>query len=128
MLKLLRGALCALVLTAATSGCIALAVGAAGGAAGITYLKGDMTDKLDGTVAEVHAATLMALEELDMPIHESDLESYAAKIRTRYSDEKTVWIDIETINSASSKITLRVGATGNQRRSLHILDAIKANL
>ena len=49
------------------SGCVALAVGAVGGAAGVTYAKGKLTDKLDAPVAQVHAATVMALHRSTVP-------------------------------------------------------------
>ena len=117
-----------LALICFASGCIALAVGAVGGAAGVTFAKGKLTDKLDAPVAQVHAAVVMALEEQALPIHEDDFDGSSAKLKSKTLEDKTIWINIETITPMSSKITIRVGATGDHPRSINLLDRIKANL
>lgn len=110
------------------SGCIALALGAAGGAAGVTYAKGKLTVKLDASVAQVHAATIMALEEQALPIHVDEHYRALAKLKSESADGKNIWINIDFVTATTSKITIRVGATGDHPRSLRLLDAIKANL
>lgn len=110
------------------SGCIALAIGAAGGVVGVTYAKGKLTDKLDASVVQVHAAAVMALEEQALPIHEDEIDGATAKLKSKTAENKTIWINIESISPRSSKITIRVGATGDHPRSIGLLDAIKANL
>lgn len=120
--------LCAFVLMSSVSGCVALAVGAAGGAAGVTYAKGKLTDRVDAPIAQVHAATIMALEGQGLPIHDEELDGASAKVRSETADDKTIWIDIESITPGASKITIRVGVKGNHPRQVTLLDAIKANL
>lgn len=120
--------LCVLVLLSSASGCIALALGAAGGAAGVTYVKGKLTDRIDAPIAQVHAATIMAIEGRGLPIHDDELHGASAKVRSETNDDKNIWINIESITPGSSKITIRIGATGNQHRSVDLLEAIKANL
>ncbi len=120
--------LCVLVLLSSTSGCIALALGAAGGAAGVTYAKGKLTDRVDAPVAQVHAATIMAIEERGLPIHDDQLYGSSAKVRSETVDDKNIRVDITSITPDSSKVTIRIGATGNQHRAVDLLDAIKANL
>lgn len=121
-------ALCVLVLMSSASGCVALVIGAAGGAAGVTYAKGKLTDRLDAPIAQVHAATIMALEGQGLPIHDDQRQGASAKVRSKTADDKKIWIDIESITPGASKITIRVGVTGNHPRSVTLLDAIKANL
>ncbi len=128
MLKLAIRALLVLFVSVAASGCIALAFGAAGAAAGVTYVKGDLKDKIDRPVRDVHAATIAALHQLALPIYEHQAERSSARLHSEYSDDKDIWINIESISTRTSKISIRVGLTGNQRRSVQILDAIKANL
>ena len=113
---------------ASGSGCIALALGAVGGAAGVTYVKGNLTDKLDHSAGAVRAAAVMALEEMALPIYENEVDLSSARLRSEFADDKDVWITIKSITAGSSKITIRVGITGHQRRSVRILDTIKANL
>lgn len=121
-------ALCVLVLMSSASGCVALAIGAAGGAAGVTYAKGKLTDRLDAPIAQVHAATIMALEGQGLPIHGDEFHGASAKVRSETVDYKDIWINIESITPGSSKITIRVSAKGNHPRQVTLLDAIKANL
>ena len=120
--------LCVFILLSSASGCIALALGAAGGAAGVTYAKGKLTDRVDAPVAQVHAATIMAIEERGLPIRDEQLYASSAKVRSETTDDKNIWIEIDSITPDSSKITIRIGATGNQHRSVDLLEAIKANL
>lgn len=120
--------LCLALVMTTSPGCIALAIGAAGGAAGITYAKGDLKDRLEAPVAEVYSAAVLALEEEGLPIYENEVRSSSAKLRSEYPDDKKVRIDITAISAASSKITIRVGATGNHIRSIGLLDSIKAKL
>ena len=121
-------ALCSLLLMSIASGCVALAAGAAGGAAGVTYAKGKLTDRIDAPLAQVHAATVMAIEGQGLPIHNEELHGASAKVRSVTADDKRIWINIESITPDASKITIRVGARGNQPRQVTILDAIKTNL
>ncbi len=120
--------LCASVLMSSVSGCVALAVGAAGGAAGVTYAKGKLTDRVDAPIAQVHAAAIMALEGRGLPIHDDELNGATAKVRSETADDKMIRIDIESITPGASKITIRVGVKGNHPRQVTLLDAIKANL
>lgn len=117
-----------LLVVVSCSGCIALAVGAVGGAAGVTYVKGNLNDNFDASVKQVHAATVMALESMALPIHENRQDFSSAKLRSEYADGKEIWITIDATTSRSSEIVIRVGATGDQQRSRRILNAINANL
>ena len=122
------GILYALLLTITAPGCIALALGSAGTAENIVYIDGNLSNELEASVSEINAATLRALEGLEMPLQENTLSGSRAKVRSRYSDSQTVWVDIERGNASTSKITIRVGTHGNKRRSIYLLDAIKAKL
>ena len=117
-----------LLVVSAASGCIALAVGAAGGAVGITYVKGKLSDSVDGTVLETYTAALAVLDAEGLPLYQNEHSGSVAKLQSEYPDDKNIWIDIEAISAATSKITIRVGASGNQTRSVDLLDAIKARL
>ncbi len=128
MRNVIMRSLCVLILLSSASGCIALAVGAAGGAAGVTFAKGKLTNRVDAPVAQVHAATIMAIEERGLPIHDDELYGSSAKVRSETNDDKIIRVDITSITPDSSKITIRFGVTGNQHRSVDLLEAIKANL
>ena len=57
------------------SGCLALAVGAAGGAAGAIYVMGKLKDELNYPVHVVHDATVAAMNDLELKLSEDKVDS-----------------------------------------------------
>jgi hypothetical protein len=114
--------------SAMMSGCVALAVGAAGGAAGAVYVKGRVVDKVDAPVERVYNATLSMLGSKDLPVLEKRVDIASANVRSEYSNDDDIRIEIEAITSEVSEIRVRVGLTGDQDRSLDLLEGIKSRL
>jgi len=110
------------------SGCLALAVGAAGGAAGAVYVMGKLQDELNHSVSTVHKAALAGIKELDLPVLQDKEDKLTASLETEFADGKHVWIDLDTVADSRTRITIRVGLTGDEVRSRRILDAIKKHL
>lgn len=119
--------LCAMVgLTC--SGCFALAVGAAGGAAGAVYVLGKLTDELNYDVPTVHAATTQAMNDLGLKLSEDRSDKLTAHMESEFADGTNVWIDMQSISEDRTKLTVRVGATGDEVRARRIHEAIKRHL
>ncbi len=110
------------------SGCVALAVGAAGSAAGVVYVKGRLQDNLDASVQRVYNASLAMLAAKGLPVREKEVDAGSAWIRSEYKDGEDIRIDIDAVTSEVSEIRIRVGLTGDQGRSIDLLDGIKARL
>ena len=110
------------------SGCLALAVGAAGGAAGAVYVMGKLQDELNHPVSTVHAASLAGIKDLDLPVLQDKEDKLSANLESEFADGKHVWIDLDTVADSRTKITIRVGVAGDEVRSRKILDAIKKHL
>jgi hypothetical protein len=51
-----------------------------------------------------------------------------AQIMSNYTDGRTIWIDIHKISETSSRIEVRVGATGDKEAASKILDRINKYL
>ena len=120
-------ATCALVgLTC--SGCFALAVGAAGGAAGAVYMLGKLTDEVPHDVSVVHAAASDALNDLGLKPSEDRADKLTARIKSEFADGTNVWIDMQSIGDDRTKLTVRVGVTGDEVRARKIHEAIKRHL
>lgn len=117
-----------LILAYFCSGCVALAVGAAGGVAGAVYVMGKLQEELNHPIAAVHEATLRGLRDLDLPISEDKVDKLAAHIESKLADGTHVWIDLDSIADSRTKLTIRVGVVGDEVRSRKILAAIKAHL
>lgn len=121
-------ALAVLVTMGAVSGCVALAVGAAGSAAGVVYVKGRLQDNLNAPVERVYNASLAMLNAKGLPIREQRADVGSANIRSKYGGGDDIRIEIKAITSEVSQIRIRVGLTGDHNRSLDLLDGIKARL
>jgi hypothetical protein len=117
-----------LLLACLCSGCVALAVGAAGGIAGAVYVMGKLQEELNHPIATVHDATLQGLRDLDLPISEDKADKLAAHVESKLADGTHVWVDLDSVADSRTKLTIRVGVVGDESRSRKILDAIKRHL
>jgi hypothetical protein len=117
-----------LVLGAFASGCVALAVGAAGGVAGAVYVMGKLKDEVNHDVAAVHAATVAAMKDLDLNLSEDKADKVSAHLESEFADGKHVWIDLESVPDNRTSLTIRVGLTGDEVRARKIHEAIKRHL
>ncbi len=110
--------------TIAASGCAALLLGGAAGAGSVVYVKGQLKEDIAANVTAVHGAPISALKNLNLPVVEDSYDKLSAKIRSRFANGDDVWIDIESVTTQSSRISIRVGILGDQSKSRQILDGI----
>lgn len=110
------------------SGCLAVAVGAAGGVAGAVYVMGKLKDELNQPVPVVHEATVAAMKDLQLRLSEDKADKLSAHMESEFSDGARIWIDLESISDARTQVTIRVGYTGDEARSRKIYDTIKQHL
>ena len=68
------------VLALSCSGCFALFVGAAGGAAGAVYVMGKLNDEVNYEVRVVHNATVAALGELELKLLENKVDKLSTHV------------------------------------------------
>ena len=115
-------------LSALGSGCLALAVGAAGGAAGAVYVMGKLTDEVNHPLPVIHDAAVAAMKDLELNLSEDRVDKISAHMESAFSDGARVWIDMESVSDSRCRITIRVGLTGDEVRSRKIHDAIKQHL
>lgn len=117
-----------ILLATFSSGCVALFVGAAGGAAGIVYVMGKLTEELSYDVPIVHGAALNAIKKLELTLSEDRADTLSAHMESEFADRAHVWIDLESVGESRTRVTIRVGLTGDEVRSKKILDTIKQSL
>ncbi len=125
--RLGAGVLC-FALAASLSGCVALMVGAAGGAAGAVYIMGKLTEEVPYEVPIVHDAAKSALRDLDLTVSEDRADALSARLESEFADKSHVWIALDSVGDKRTKITIRVGLTGDETRSRKILERIQAHL
>jgi hypothetical protein len=97
-------------------GCVALIAGAAAGGAGTAvWLSGKLTQDVNAPFERTINAAKSALKSLKLELTKETLEQNVAQIIGKYSDGKTIWIDIRKLTEASSQIEVRVGAVNSDR-------------
>jgi hypothetical protein len=111
-----------------TSGCLALLAGAAGGTAGTVYVMGWLEDDIHAPVPKVRRAAVAGLKGMSLPILVDKGDQLTAKIESEFSDQKRIWINIESKDDSISHISIRVGMIGDEQRSRRILKALRRHL
>jgi len=111
---------------AVVSGCAVALVGA--GAGTVAYLKGSLNAVLDKDVDHVYAASLKALDRLEIPATRKEKDALSAVIVGRTSADKKVTIKIKAAENNLTKLSIKIGFFGNQPQSRLIYDEIKKHL
>lgn len=120
-----------LALTLLTAqGCVALVVGAAVGAGGFAYIKGNLEQNLDYSVKDVYEASLKALDKLKIEVYSKKLETHQAVIYgyTQEQDKKRIKVTIQALTEKASNVKIRHGIVGDESKSINVLEAIKKAL
>jgi hypothetical protein len=68
------------------SGCLAFAVGAAGGAAGAVYVMGKLKEEFNHALPVVHEATVAAMNDLELKLSEDRADKISAHMESEFSD------------------------------------------
>ncbi len=121
----------ALTLTVCSSltivcGCAVVLVGA--GAGTVAYLKGSLNIVLDKDIDRVYAATLKALDQLEISATRKEKDALSAVVAGRTSDDKKVTVRIKAAENNLTKLSIKIGTFGNQTQSQLIYDEIKKHL
>jgi hypothetical protein len=109
-------------------GCLAVVAGAAGGAGTAAWLSGKLTQEFNATQAQAVSAVKSSLKSLGFDIEKETVKFDVAQIISKYSDGRTIWIDIHRITKKSQKIEVRVGAAGDKEAASKIMDQIERRL
>lgn len=108
-----------------TYGCVALLAGAVGGAGTAVWLSEKLSEEVDASFERSIKAAKSALQSLKLEVTKETREKDVAQIMSKYSDGKTVWIDIRPITASRSKVEVRVGAVkGDKEAANKILKRI----
>ncbi len=96
-------------------GCFLLLAGAAGGAGTAAWLSGKLTQQVSVPYDTTVKAAKSALQSLRLEITKETKEEAMTQIMSKYTDGRTVWVDIHKITVNSSRIDVRVGAVGGDK-------------
>jgi hypothetical protein len=119
----------------APGGCAAVAVGAVGaGAAGFAYYNGLRYREYHASLGDTTSATRAALGDLQFPVIEHTTDTGTSTLKTRTNDGHTVRIYLDVVPSpipaegSLTRVSIRVGVTGDEGVSARLLDQIYLHL
>ena len=110
-------------------GCFLLLAGAAGGTGTAAWLSGKLTQQVNAPFDTTIKASKSALKSLRLEVTKETKEEAVAQIMSKYTDGRTIWIDVHKITDSSSKIEVRVGAMVRDKAAAEkIMNRIKRYL
>lgn len=121
------GGLAAIFLITA-AGCIPLVVGAAVGAGGYAWVKGELEKDYEVTAEKLHRAAVRGLRDLKLVVKEDKGDRISASIKAEFSDGTDVSIHVAAKTERVANIKIRVGLLGDKERSEMIINAIEKRI
>lgn len=112
---------------AATSGCLAVAAGAAGAGA-VAWVRGELEAQLPNDFERVDRAANRAILELGFAKVNEGKSAVDAEIIARTGQDKRIQIRLDRTADQLTRVRIRVGIVGDEVLSRTILDKIKENL
>jgi len=106
---------------------VAVAAGALAGAATAVYVQGDLETEIDASPTQVAAATEGAFEDLSLTLVSSEATEIDGRIDGRSSDDKPIAVRL-ALEDGRTKVSIRVGAFGNEELSRLVLEHIRKHL
>lgn len=123
----LIAALLAALPIAFTSGCLAVAAGAAG-AGTVAYIRGELDASLSYNLDAVDRATNRAAEQLRFAKINEGSDALARIITLRTAEDKKIEIKLSRTTDTLTHVRIRVGVFGDETISRALLEKIQANL
>jgi hypothetical protein len=110
------------------SGCFALFAGAAGGAGTAVWLSGKLAQEANLSMQRCQEAAKHALTSLKLDIVKETVKEDIVQLISRYTDGRTIWVDVHRVTDKSSRIEVRVGAAGDKEAARKIMERISKYL
>lgn len=98
-------------------GCVALLAGAAGGAGTAVWLSEKLSQEVNAPFERAIKSAKSALSSLRLAVTKETIEQNIAQVMSKYTDGKTIWIDIRKITDSTSKVEVRVGAVKGDKEA-----------
>lgn len=110
------------------NGCIGAAVvgGAAAGAAGYAYYKGELKSTENIPVSKLWEAVTQMIEEAKIIVEERTQDAFTAIVKARQADGTPIRIVMKRVTDNVSELRIKVGTFGNQSEALEIYRQIKS--
>ena len=98
-------------------GCVPLLAGAAGGAGTAVWLSGKLSQEVNAPYKRTIKAVKSGLNSLKLDVVKETIDPNSAQIMSKYTDGKTIWVDVHRLSDSRSKIEVRVGAVNGDKEA-----------
>jgi len=92
------------------------------------YSAGKMYARASKSIDAVYAATLQAMEKLELQVTDKAKDVFAAKVTAKSADGKTVVVKIKPAEEGVTEYTVQVGGLGDETRVRKVYDEIQKGL
>lgn len=92
------------------------------------YSAGKMYARASKSIDVVYAATLNAMEKLQLQVTDKAKDVFAAKVTAKSADGKTVIVKIKPAEAGVTAYTVQVGGLGDEARVRKVYDEIQKGL
>lgn len=110
-----------------TSGCLAVAAGAAGAGA-VAWVRGELDASIGNSLDAVDRATNRAAEQLKFVKIAESADALARVITLRTAEDKKIEVRLTRTTDTVTRVRIRVGTFGDESVSRLLLEKIQANL
>ncbi len=100
------------------------AAAAATGAGAYYYVKGDLKRNYDAPMDQTWAATVAALEELQMSVESKQNDALTGVIKGKLADGKGFTVNLKRLGENLTEVGIRIGTFGDRTKSEAIHDKI----
>ena len=109
------------------TGCLALAVGAAG-VGGYAFYKGELKSTESVPLDRLWGATQAAAKSLGLNVVSEAKDGLSAELQAKGADDKPITIKLRRLADSSTELKIRAGHLGDENQARQIGDAIRARL
>ena len=88
------------------------------------WQEGVLSQNVRANMEQCISATEKALEKLNYEITKKTVKDEAAEIMSNYPDGRIIWIEIKPLDQKTSKLEIRVGATGEKEPEIEVFKRV----
>ena len=125
--QILASVLLGILISFTATGCIALAVGAAG-VGGYAFYKGELKSTESATLDRLWRATRSAAQELQLVVTEERKDGLSAELNAQGADGKPISVNLRRVADQATELRIRVGHLGSESQARQIREAIERQL
>jgi hypothetical protein len=115
-------------LIATTSGCVAVAVGAAAGAGTVAYQRGSLVSHESAGMDATWSACQGAIKRLEFEEEGATKDALEGTLEARSGNGRTITFKLRRISENSTELRIRVGMFGDEAMTRQIHEAVRKSL